>query len=171
MVPWGKYNVHHGQIMKWPSLKDEKVKKNMRMRLVELLIDNLQNTRVITNKRWEWSSAKDEKAKRRMRLIAGFLCFFLLILTGGTISYIYIMWEWFCLIKIWSNNFLPYLTCSSCGLWTNKNTHIQIMKISMPLQRWTNYWLRVTAIESGHMLRQVRLTIIMIRWDWRWQRR
>jgi len=46
-----------------------------------------------------------------MRLIAGFLCFFLLILTGGTISYIYIM--------------------------------------------WTNYWLRVTAIESGHMLRQV----------------
>ena len=37
---------------------------------------------------WERSCAEDE----RMRLIAGFLCFFLLILTGGTVSYIYIMW-------------------------------------------------------------------------------
>ena len=45
------------------------------------MIDRLANV-------WERSCAKDE----RMRLIAGFLCFFLLILTGGTVSYIYIMW-------------------------------------------------------------------------------
>ena len=45
------------------------------------MIDRLANV-------WEGSCAKDE----RMRLIAGFLCFFLLILTAGTVSYIYIMW-------------------------------------------------------------------------------
>ena len=29
--------------------------------------------------------------------------------------------------------------------------------ITILFQRWTNYWLRVTAIESAHMSRQVRV--------------
>ena len=34
---------------------------------------------------------------------------------------------------------------------------IMILIILILLQRWTNYWLRVTAIESAHMSRQVRV--------------
>ena len=81
------------------SVKDDRDQEENENLSTMRVNDHIQDKRVVTLRIWEWSSGKDERIARRMRLIAGFLCFFLFILTGGTISYIYIMWEGFKLMN------------------------------------------------------------------------